>query len=132
MTGPSIGAASYTGLADGTSGYVDVVATGKDSFDEAWSTNNLVTTVADTLLVGISLGAAAAPNSNTPSGSATEVHEFTTNSANESLVVEYDIKSSTGTYTLGGTWAQTSVLEGNLSQWPTRQGVPLLSAPTSS
>ena len=102
--GPGIAAASFTGVATGSSGYIDTTSTGKDDTEETWTTNNLATTLADTLLVAIS----AAPDgtSNTATGPATEIHDWTAEGTNRAATV-YRIVSSAGTYTIGGVWSAT-------------------------
>lgn len=104
--GPGFAAVSFTGLETGASGYVDVTSNGKSDFEEVWTTNNLVTTNADDLLVGFSVQAdltahAAAANH-------TEIHEWTPEGSNEGATV-YRIVASTGTYNPGGTWSAGSV-----------------------
>jgi hypothetical protein len=100
--GPGLAAASFTGLATGASGYIDATSTPKEDFEEAWTTNNLVTTMADTLLIAMSLGVDA-----TAHAAATDYTELNTDWIAEGaqrVVAIYRIVSSASTYNPGGTW----------------------------
>lgn len=109
--GPGIAAASFTGIATGASGYVDVTSTFKEDFEEVWTTNNLVTTNADDLLIAFSVSSSGA--SNTPTAPAVEIHDWTAEGSQRGASV-YRIVSSTGTYTLGGTWAVSVDFQQNI------------------
>lgn len=100
--GPAVAAASFTGVATGASGYLDTTSTGKDDFEETWTTNNLVTTNADDLLVAISM--AVDGTSNTATAPAAEIHDWTAEGSQRAATV-YRIVSSTGTYNIGGVWS---------------------------
>ena len=109
--GPGICAASFTGLEGGASGYLDTTSTAKDDFEEAWSTNNLVTTAADCLLFACSQ---VEPSSgNTASGSTTEIHDFVVEGTNR-MTTGYRIVASAATYTLTGTWAGSASYQQNI------------------
>lgn len=104
--GPAIAAVSFTGVETGASGYIDVTSTGKDDFEETWTTNNLVTTNADDLLVAISVQDPLTDHAAT--SPATEIHDWLAEGAQNQATV-YRIVSSTGTYTIGGVWSGGTV-----------------------
>jgi len=109
--GPGLAAASFTGLATGAAGYIDVTSTGKEDFEEVWTTNNLVTTNADDLLVALSFGSGGV--SNTATAPAIEIHDFAGEGA-EMVASVYRIVAATSTYTPGGTWSGTVGLQVNI------------------
>lgn len=109
--GPGIAAASFTGAETGASGYVDVTSTGKDDFEEAWTTNNLVTTNADDLLLALSLGDGS--SGNTAATDYTEIHDWIAEGSQRCATV-YRIVAATSTYTPGGTWAGTVNFQTNI------------------
>lgn len=105
-SGYSLSAFSMTGVAGGASGYIDVVATARLQFTvSAWSSNNLVTTNANDVCVGIAIPNGGNPT-NTPSGSATEEFDFAGNAYQQ--VVEWRIENTTGTKTIAGTWSTST------------------------
>lgn len=106
-----LAAVSFTGMATGSSGYVDVTSGGKDDFNQDWDTHNLVTTVADTLLLAISCGPSG--TSNTADTNYTEIHDWNFEGANDCATV-YRIVSSTGTYNPGGNWSTGVSFQMNL------------------
>lgn len=97
--GPGIAAASFTGVE--TSSPIDATTTLKEDFEETWTTNNLVTATADTLLFGFSLS--ASNQTNTAATNYTEIHDWSPEGANKCATV-YRIVSSAATYNPGGTW----------------------------
>lgn len=99
--GPGLAAVSFTGMATGASGYVDVVATDKENTSNPWTTNNVVTTDADTLLIGLAMSDAASSVATAPY---TEIHDWNSEGSNRTTSV-YRIVASAGTYTPGGSWA---------------------------
>lgn len=110
--GPGLAAVSFTGLGTGTSGYVDTTASGVEDFNASWTTGNLVTTMADTLLLCISVGPGA--SGNTAGGSNTEIHDWITEGTNRAAT-EYRIVSSASTYTMTGTWAGGPSFQANVA-----------------
>jgi hypothetical protein len=109
--GPGIAAGSFTGIATGATGYVDTTSTAVEDFNETWATNNLVTTLADTLLIGLSASSSATAHAAT--APATELHEWVVEGANDGASV-YRIVSAAGTYTLGGVWTGTVDYQHNI------------------
>jgi hypothetical protein len=110
--GPGIAAASFTGVETGASGYVDVTSTGKEDFEETWTTNNLVTTNADDLLLGLSV-VDYTPGAHTATAPAAEIHEWNTEGAQYAASV-YRIVSATSTYQVGGVWSATVAFQHNI------------------
>lgn len=106
-----LAAVSFTGMATGSSGYIDVTSGGKDDFAQDWETHNLVTTVADTLLLAMSCGPSG--TSNTADTNYTEIHDWNFEGANDCATV-YRIVSSTGTYNPGGAWSTGVSFQMNL------------------
>lgn len=103
--GPGIAAASFTGLATGTSGYVDTLASPAiDNFNEDWFTEDMTTTTADCLLFGISQ--VEPSTGNTATAPAAEIHDWLIEGTNR-MTTEYRIVSSASTYRLEGLWAGT-------------------------
>jgi hypothetical protein len=98
-------AGSWTGVATGASGYLDVTADIKEDFNSTWTTNNLVTTNADDLLIGYSVGPGA--SAHVATSPYTELHEWLGEGVNRIATV-YRIVSATSTYTPGGTWTSPS------------------------
>jgi hypothetical protein len=93
-------AGSYcTGLA--TSSPVDVHS-GNGQTQDPWDTGSATTTVADTLVIGGSFRNGL--NTNTPSGSAVELHDFQLAAESWAQCTEYLILSATGSVSLAGTW----------------------------
>jgi len=93
-------AGSYcTGLA--TSSAVDVTA-GQGQTQDAWDTGSATTTVANTLVIGGSFR--NGNNTNTPSGGATELHDFKLVAEDWAQCTEYKVLSATGSTSLAGTW----------------------------
>lgn len=97
-----LGAFSFTGLATGSSGYVDATATGSTSTSAGdWTTNNLATTMADTLLVGVSVADCVAGQSENVNY--TEALDFIWFSG-QALGAAYRIVSSAATYNPTAQW----------------------------
>lgn len=110
--GPGLAAVSFTGVETGASGYVDVTSTGKEDFEETWTTNNLVTTNADDLLIGLS-AVDFTPGAHTATAPASEIHEWNLEGAQYGASV-YRIVASTSTYQVGGVWSAVVAFQHNI------------------
>jgi hypothetical protein len=88
-----------TGLA--TSSPVDVHS-GNGQTQDPWDTGSATTTVADTLVIGGSFRNGL--NTNTPSGGATELHDFQLVAEDWAQCTEYKVLSATSSTSLAGTW----------------------------
>lgn len=70
----------------------------------SWDSTASSTTVADTILIGLGFSDNTGVNSSTPTGSASEIHDFrSTDDIN--LTTTYRIVSATGSYSATGNWA---------------------------
>ena len=99
VTGSLIAGCYTTGLA--TSSPVDV-SDGAGGTSDPWDTTATTTTVADTLVIGGCFRNGG--NTNTPSGGATELHDFQLAAEAWALCTEYKILSATASTSLTGTW----------------------------
>jgi hypothetical protein len=72
-----------------------------------WDSTSSATTVADTILIGQGIGDSGATFSSTPTGGASEIHDFTTTD-NMGMTTTYRIVSATGTYGATGNWTPSS------------------------
>jgi hypothetical protein len=99
VLGLLIGGWYCTGLDTGAP--VDV-HTGQNQTADPWSTGNVSTTVADTLVIGGSLR--NGQGTNTPSGGANELQDFQYATEQWSQCTEYKILSAAGSVSLDGTW----------------------------
>jgi len=107
--GRMIGGISFTGTdTSAGSGSVDVTSTKtEDTSVAAWVANNLVTTVATDLIIGLAAIYASGSPTQVPSGSYVEGFDFTLSGGQESFTLVYQEVAATGTYAPGGTWTPT-------------------------
>lgn len=105
MSGAELGllmCGSYTtGLVTSSPGVVDV-HDGQGGSSDAWDTSATSTTQADTLVIGGSFRNGL--NTNTPSGGASELHDFQYATESWAQCTEYKILSATASTSLTGTW----------------------------
>jgi len=104
--GPGLCAFAFSGLEGGASGYLDGTPPADvEDFNEAWFTNDIVTTNPDCVLLACSSSDAAshAPIANYPE----VVGDFLSEGANR-MVVVYRIVSAAATYNPGGDWGTLS------------------------
>ena len=127
--GPGIAAASFTGVETGASGYLDgTPPAGVDDFNEVWATGSIVTTNADDLLIGFSVGGSG--TSNTAATNYTEIHDWVAEGTQRCATV-YRIVASASTYTPGGTWSTTVDFQTNVgAAYKASGGAPPPDAPT--
>jgi hypothetical protein len=110
--GPGMAVHSWTGLATGASGYVDATSTEKNDFLESWTGNNIVTTTADTLIFGFSVGPAAS-QTHTAVTNWDERHDWFGEGNNRCAIVSR-VVSAAGTYNPAGTWNITVDFQSNV------------------
>lgn len=99
-------AASFTGVATGASGYVDVTVAPASATTAAWSSGAMVTTQDDVLVVAVY---GDNTRTSTTTGPATELFDFNGGGGFNCMTVAYQIVTTAGSTTISGTWDTTPI-----------------------
>lgn len=109
--GPGIAAASFTGLAGGSSGYLDDTAVGVNDIASLYETNDIVTTEDEVLVVSASV---ADGESHVARLDGTEIHDFVAEGA-QRLATIYEVQGIPGTLVLAGEWIPGVSFQNNIA-----------------
>lgn len=124
----SLIAGSYTtGLQ--TSSVVDV-SDGAGGSSDPWDTTATTTTVADTLVIGGCFR--NGNNTNTPSGGASELHDFVLVAEDWAQCTEYKILSAIGSASLTGTWTTAAGVPDWSAAFVAYKGIPSVTPDTQT